>query len=108
MAMLGDLLASARDSAAGFTAWLAAADPELAQEVEDAARRSGLPPSAWARMAVADFSRFAAEEDWASLASRLRDADDPGLHCLDAMVRWRLTAPGCSAHSSSPVEGAEP
>ena len=48
---------------------------------------------------MADFNRFAPEEDWATLTSSLRDTDDPGTTCLLAMVHWRLTVRGCSEHA---------
>lgn len=98
MAMLGDLLAAARDAAGEFQGWLQATDPELAQTVALAAAREGLTPAGLVRAAVADFSRFAAEEDWATLTSSLRDTDDPGTTCLLAMVRWRLTVRACDHH----------
>ncbi len=103
MAMLGDLLASARASAGSFQAWLEITDPELAAAVAGAAAREGLSPTGFVRVAVADFSRLASEEDWATLVSSLRDAGDPGTVCLLAMVHWRLTARGCGAHSFRPT-----
>ena len=99
MPMLGDMLAAAGSSAGTFQAWLAGADPELADRVAAAAVRTGLGPAAYARMAVADFSRLASEEDWATLISSMRDDQDPGTVCLLAMVHWRLTVRGCSDHS---------
>ena len=99
MAMLGDLLASARASAASFQAWLESSDPDLAARVAVAADREGLAPASFVRTAVADFSRLAAEEDWATLVSSMRDDADPGTVCLLAMVHWRLTARGCGAHA---------
>ena len=101
MPMLGDLLAAARASASGFQSWLEASDPDLAAAVSAAASRESLGPAGFVRSAVADFSRFAAEEDWATLISSLRDSDDPGTICLLAMVHWRLTARGCGGHSFS-------
>ena len=99
MPMLGDLLASARQQAGSFIAWLRASDPALADQVETVATASGLTPTGFVRAAVADFSRFAPEEDWATLTSSMRDSDDPGTICLLAMVHWRLTTKGCEAHS---------
>ena len=101
MPMLGDMLAAARSSAAGFQAWLQASEPHLASEMANAAAQLGVTPGGYARIAVADFSRFASEEDWATLTSSLRDSDDPGTTCLLAMVHWRLTVSGCGAHSHS-------
>lgn len=99
MVMLGDLLAAARDSAGNFQAWLKMSDPDLASKVAAAADREQMSPAGFVRAAVADFSRFAAEEDWATLVSSIRDSGDPGSVCLLAMVHWRLTVSGCGDHS---------
>jgi hypothetical protein len=102
---LGDLLGAARRSASGFQDWLSGADPELALAVERAAGREALSAAGFVRVAIADFSRFADEEDWATLTSALRDSADPGAECLRAMVHWRLTVPGCEAHSVAASQG---
>lgn len=111
MPMLGDMLAAARDSSGGFHRWLVVSDPELAAGVEQAAAASELSVTAYVRAAVADFARLAAEEDWATLVSSLRDSEDPGSTCLLAMVHWRLTAASCDHHSHRvhrhPAEGTE-
>ena len=99
MPMLGDMLAAARDSSAGFQAWLDATDPALAARIADAAARETLSVTGFVRVAIADFARFAGEEDWATLVSSMRDSADPGTICLLAMVHWRLTAAGCATHS---------
>ena len=104
MVMLGDLLAAARDSAGDFQAWLKASDPELAAGVAAAADREQMSPTSFIRSAVADFSRLALEEDWATLISSIRDSPDPGTVCLLAMVNWRLTVRGCGHHSFSPTQ----
>jgi hypothetical protein len=95
MAMLGDVLAAARRSAADAEAWLRAADPGAADRLRAAADAAGETPAGYLRIAVADFTRFASEEDWATLTSRLRDSDGPGTTCILAMLEWRLaqTAP---------------
>ncbi len=99
MPMLGDVLAAARDSSSGFHGWLHRSHPDLAHRVAVAAAAEALTPTSYVRAAVADFNRFAGEEDWATLTSSLRDTDDPGTVCLLAMVHWRLTAPTCEAHA---------
>jgi len=99
MAMLGDLLAAAKASAGAFEGWLKACEPVLAEQVAEAAEEQQLSIPGYVRAAIADFSRFASEEDWATLTSSLRDSDDPGTVCLVAMVHWRLTANGCEGHS---------
>jgi hypothetical protein len=105
MAILGDILAAARHSSGRLEQWLREADPELAKETASAASAHGLPVSGYARMAIADFSRLANEEDWATLMSSLRESADPGSTCLAAMVHWRLTASACKAHSPGLMEG---
>lgn len=99
MNTLGDLLAAARGSTGGFQAWLHRFEPELAIQVEQAAGQTRLSPTGYVRAAIADFSRLASEEDWATLMSSLRDSEDPGMVCLRAMVDWRLFVRGCDTHS---------
>lgn len=99
MPMLGDLLAAARDGAGNFQPWLKVADPELAATVEAAAGAAAMTPTSYVRAAIADFARFASEEDWATLTSTLKSTDDPGTACVLAMVNWRLTAKACASHS---------
>ena len=99
MPMLGDMLAAARDRTSGFLSWLEASDPALAARVQHEAVASGVTPTGYVRAAVADFARFAPEEDWATLTSSMRDSEDPGTVCLLAMVHWRLTAQTCQDHS---------
>lgn len=100
MLMLGDILASARRSAPEVERWLARADPGLAGRLAAAAAAEGEAPAAYLRIAVAEFGRFAPEEDWATLTSRLRDSAEPGTTCLVAMLEWRLA-------QSAPPEPAE-
>lgn len=102
MATLGDILGSARRSAATFEIWAEAADPELAEALKTAAIADGGSLSGYLRMAVADFSRFADEEAWAQLSRTVRDSDDPGMACLRVMVRWRMAAPVCEDHVFDP------
>lgn len=99
MTTLGDILATASASAGSFQAWLESSHPEFAREISAAAARESLTPAGFVRSAVADFSRLASEQDWASLVSSLRNSEDPGTVCLLAMVHWRLTARGCGDHS---------
>ncbi len=98
MPTLGDMLNAAKRSAIGFQQWMEAADPDFAAEVRAAAERSEISPAGFARIAVADFSRYADEEAWTQLTGTLRNSEDPGVACLAAMVRWRL-AQACSSHS---------
>lgn len=99
MALLGDILANARRDAGNFHAWLTSADADLARSVDTAAAIEGLTSTTYVRGAVADFSRFASEEDWATLSSSLKSTDDPGMACLLAMVDWRLKVETCQRHS---------
>lgn len=99
MPMLGDLMAAARDGTGQFQAWLRTADPLLAARIDEASLQASISPTAYVRAAMADFARFASEEDWATLTSTLKRTDDPGTACLVAMVDWRLTAKECGRHS---------
>ena len=105
MATLGDLLASARRDAGAFEGWISRTDPDLASELGRAAEALRLEPAGFVRLAVSDYSRLAEEEDWASLVSALREATDPAMTCLSAMVRWRIGAAACAVHGTATVEG---
>jgi hypothetical protein len=98
MPTLGDMLSAAKHSATDFQQWMEVADPGFAAEARAAAERSRTSLAGFARIAVADFSRYADEEAWVQLTGILRNSEDPGFACLAAMVRWRL-AQGCSSHS---------
>lgn len=99
MPMLGDILAAARDGAGQLQAWLNIVDHQLAGRVETAAADQAMTPTSYVRAAMADFSRFASEEDWATLTSTVKRTDDPGTACLLAMIDWRLTTRACAQHS---------
>ena len=99
MAILGDILGAARNASVGFQAWLESADPDVAGAVKQAAAAHGMTPTGYVRMAIADFNRFASEEDWVTLTSSLKNTDDPGTTCLLAMAHWRLNVRGCSEHT---------
>jgi hypothetical protein len=103
--MLGDVLAAARSSGADIEKWLEPADPALWRALQSEAMQHHGDPADFARMAVADFSEYAGEEDWAMLVSKMRDADDPGRVLLLTMMRWRL---GVAQGSVAPAveEGA--
>lgn len=101
MPMLGDILAAARRSAPETERWLASADPHLAARLRTAATAEGTMPAVYLRSAVADYSSFASEEDWATLTSRLRNADAPGTTCLLIMLEWRL-----ARSPTAPAEGS--
>jgi hypothetical protein len=90
--MLGDLLAQASRAAAVL-------DPALRERLE---RDGAGPAEAFAQRAVRDFERHAREEDWATLVSRVRRAEDPAAACLDEMIRWRLAMPSIRTAPRSP------
>lgn len=94
--MLGDILAAARRSGQGLERWLAPTAPDLWQRASASALRGGMTQADFARLCVADFTNGASEEAWATLVSRLRDAEDPGRACLMEMMRWRLSAEGAA------------
>lgn len=90
MAMLGDILAQARQGTAGLRDWLQDADPPLMAQIETEAARLGASPAGFVRAAIADFGRLATEEDWTTLMSGLRNTWDPGRAFVTGMVKWRL------------------
>lgn len=98
--MLGDYLAAAHAAGADIQSWLDQAGPQCASALEQLAQAEQLSATRAARLAVADFSRAASDEDWATLISHVRDAADPGLACLAAMIDWRLAQKPCAAHSA--------
>ena len=75
--MLGDILSLARRGA--NDAVLADAPANLREPLDAFATAESVGRAQAARIAVADFSRFAAEEDWATLISHVRTADDPAV-----------------------------
>lgn len=90
MLTLGDLMARARAASPAFETWLGAAAPDLAASVRAAAAERGEATAAFARSAIIAFDRHADAEAWTRLTSRLHNSADPGLVCLQEMVRWRL------------------
>jgi len=90
MPMLGDVLATARRSAQGVERWLLADHPALHARLDEVAMRDGMSVVSFARVAVADYERWADEEAWATVTSRMRNSDNPGAACLLAMLEWRL------------------
>ncbi|MEJ6477669.1 MAG: hypothetical protein QNL92_03190 [Octadecabacter sp.] len=98
--MLGEILSAARDSGAGIEDWLAPAEPEIWSALGKAAGAEGIDHATYARLAVADFSNSAPEEDWATMMSRMRNANDPGQSCLLSMITWRMNrVVGACGHS---------
>lgn len=104
--LLGDLLAAARRSAKFVETLLNAENPELARAVARTAARRGQDPAGFVRMAVADFDRFATQEDWQNLTARLRNHPDPGTVCLLEMVRWRVEAESRAATAAAATAAA--
>ena len=84
MLTLGDMLAGARAATPAFERWLETAAPDLAGQVRAAAGAECETPARFARSADA--------QAWTRLTGRLHAAADPGLVCLEEMVRWRLAA----------------
>lgn len=87
MATLGQLLSAAADPQS-LQRWVADS-PALARLIDDARGDAGVAPALVVRRTVAEFSETAGEEAWAQLMTRIRQADDPGRACLEAMLAWR-------------------
>lgn len=100
--MLGEVLTAARNSGEGMEDWLAPAEPEIWAALGEAAEAEGMDHAGYARMAVADFSNRAPEEDWGTMMTRMRNSEDPGQACLLSMITWRLRhSTGNCAHDHS-------
>lgn len=91
-AALGDFLGDGA-AASRLMPWLAGADGALADRVLGAAREAGLDPAAFVRGAAAEFVNHAEEERWTQLISAARDADDPAVAALAAILKARLEPP---------------
>lgn len=102
--MLGELLVAARRSSDDFLCWLDGAEAELAASLREAAERADEHPATYLRVCVGSFTNEASEEDWATLSSRLRDAEDPAMTCLDVMARWRIAIDRTSSMSGEDDE----
>jgi len=102
--MLGDILSLARRSGVSLETWLSAVDPLLLARIHLAAENAQTDIGGFLNIAVADFTEHASEEDWATLTSRLRDADDPGRACVLTMINWRFAASGGAATEIAEAE----
>lgn len=88
-ASLGDFLGDGA-AAARLIPWLEIADPALAKRVRLAAGSVGLDPAAFVRTAATEFVNHAEEERWTQLISAARDAEDPAVAALAAILKARL------------------
>ncbi|MFN3582659.1 peptidylprolyl isomerase [Phenylobacterium sp.] len=88
-ATLGDFLTDA-GAAARLEPWLAAVDPGLLERVRQAARDAGEPVADFVQAAMAEFVAEANDERWTNLISAARDAEDPALAGLAAVLRSKL------------------
>ncbi len=88
-ATLGDFLGDG-GVAERLVPWLAAVDPDLGQRLATAAGAAGETPQDYARAAMAEFVADANDERWTNLISAARDAEDPALACLAAVLRSKL------------------
>ncbi|MBI1197934.1 MAG: peptidylprolyl isomerase [Phenylobacterium sp.] len=88
-ATLGDFLG---DGQAGerLLSWLQATDADLARRLSEAADAVGDAPADFARQAMAAFVAEADDERWTNLISAARDAADPAVACLAAVLRSKL------------------
>jgi peptidyl-prolyl cis-trans isomerase C len=89
---LGGLLGDG-EAADRLQPWLEVADPALAARVSEAATRSQLDAATFVRRAAVQFVDGADDEAWTQLISAARDADDPTLAALSAILKSRLEPP---------------
>ncbi|WP_296599720.1 peptidylprolyl isomerase [Phenylobacterium sp.] len=88
-ATLGDFL-SDTGVAERLAPWLDVVDADLARRVGEAAAVAGDTVPMFARAAMASFVAEANDERWTNLISAARDAKDPALACLAAILRSKL------------------
>lgn len=88
--VLGDLLGDSA-IAARAEAWLADADPALAERVAKAAETAETSIQDFVRQAVDAFVAEAQDERWTQLISAVQDADDPALAAIRQILRSQLT-----------------
>lgn len=89
---LGSLLGDGQ-AADRVQSWLEVADPALAERVAEAAARANLDAPGFVRQVTAQFVDSADDEAWTRLISAARDADDPALAALSAILKSRLEPP---------------
>ncbi len=87
--VLGDLL-GAGEVAARAEAWLAAADPALAERVIQASLAKEIPIPDLIQQAVADFVNTATDERWTQLISAAQGGGDPALAAISNILRSKL------------------
>ena len=87
---LGDLLADS-GAAQRLEPWLAAVDPELAVRVAEVAASQDKSVPDFVRGAVHEFIHGADDQAWTRLVSAARDAEDPALASLAAILKSKLT-----------------
>jgi peptidyl-prolyl cis-trans isomerase C len=86
---LGDLLADYA-MAARLEPWLASVDPDLAGRVAQVAAAQHASVPDFVRSAVGEFIHGADDQAWTRLVSAARDADDPALASLAAILKSKL------------------
>ncbi|WP_297695204.1 peptidylprolyl isomerase [Phenylobacterium sp.] len=86
---LGDFLA---DGAAAhrLESWLTASDADLARRLATSAEAAGESVADFVQAALAEFVEEADDERWTKLISAARDAEDPALACVAAVVRAKV------------------
>lgn len=86
--MLGDLIARFEDEAVAAEALLSLDDLRLVARVAEASAGAGLPPGAYAAVAVGRYVAEADDQEWLSLIGIMtRDADPSGAFLRRALVK---------------------
>jgi len=86
---LGDFL-GVGVAAGRLEAWLAATDADLGSRLAAAAEAAGESVADFVQDALAEFTAEADDERWTNLISAVRDATDPALACVAAVVRSKV------------------
>jgi hypothetical protein len=87
---LGELIRTFSEDVAANEALLALDDISLFTEVRHTAERFDETTGEYAAGSVRRFANLASNEDWLGLMTIIERAKDPGMDCLDYMVKWSL------------------
>lgn len=101
---LGEIIRDFGDEARASEALLACDDLALLASITAAAERYEETAAEYAAGAVRRFANLASSEDWLGLMNAIERAKDPGVDCLNYMIRWSLKQdeaapaahPGCT------------
>jgi hypothetical protein len=96
--ILGHVLDRLGDETFALETLVAMDDLPLMAAVQASSERFGESSSAYVVIAVRRFAAFA-DDDWLTLMTAVKRADDPGAACLRQMLAWSLRHDGDCARN---------